>query len=135
MNTSVNPEPIAPQSTGVPVDYRDPSHPHFPGNPECQPSVRDHYMYAPFMSKKAVWIIGAIFLILASLAVATVTGIKVGTSQIHQPPPANMTQVETIFGTTEILATTLFPLPKRPNATTITTTTLLPVLHRHLYLR
>ncbi|KAH7074155.1 hypothetical protein FB567DRAFT_611056 [Paraphoma chrysanthemicola] len=120
-------EPIAPQATGVPVDFRDTNHPHYPSDLESQPPTQTHYKYTPFMSKKAVWILSGILLVFASLAVAIVTGIKVGANQVQSLRSMTITDVETVFSTSEVKSTTLFPLARLPDAATTTTIMTLPL--------
>jgi hypothetical protein len=43
-------------ATGVPVDYHDQNHPHFPGDLEAQPPSQHHYHFAPCIFKKAFWV-------------------------------------------------------------------------------
>ncbi|KAH7069836.1 hypothetical protein BKA63DRAFT_606183 [Paraphoma chrysanthemicola] len=126
MNNNTKPDPIAPQVTGVPVDFRDTNHPHYPGDLESRPSAQAHYKYTPFMSK-AVWVLGGVILVLASLAAAILTGIKVGANQVQSLRSTTIADVETMFGTSRIKTTTLVPFARPPNAATTTTTTTLPL--------
>lgn len=120
-------EPIAPQATGIPVDFRDTNHPHYPSDLESQPPTQTHYKYTPFMSKKAVWILSGILLVFVSLAVAIVTGIKVGANQVHSPQAIIINDVESVFDTSEIRSTTIVPLARPPSAATTTIKMTLPL--------
>ncbi|KAF2030428.1 hypothetical protein EK21DRAFT_88938 [Setomelanomma holmii] len=106
--------------------------------PRCEPSTlsrrsrsstfEPHILPVRAMSKKVVWIIGGVALVLASLAIATAARVRLGKSQIHWPSTIHGTtpiKTETVFEATEVFSTTPFPLPRRPNATTVTITTTL----------
>ena len=119
------PRPISTQSTGVgvPADYLDPNHPHFPHDDlEAQPSVRSHYKYAPCLSKKAVLILTGVFLILGSFALAVLTGIKISVGQAKAPSNSS-TPVQTVYHTTTINATALVPVVVTPTTTVTMFTT------------
>jgi hypothetical protein len=126
--TSMSPNPLDPQPTGVgiPADHLDPNHPHFPHDDlEAQPSSRPYYRYAPCMSKNTVIILSGMFLVLGSFALAILTGVKIGVGQVRTPSNTTI-PVETVYHTTTVNATALVPVLVVPTTTVTMLTTILP---------
>lgn len=125
MTASTLPEPLEAQQTGVQVDFRDPNHPHFPGDLESQPISR------PFLRKKARWTTGAAIMIIIALVTAILVGGKLGMDSAQKPVPSPVTttisaESKTVYMTTIEISTSVYIHSITPSATTITTTTTLP---------
>jgi hypothetical protein len=126
MNMTTQNKPIELHHTGVPVDFRDPNHPHFPGDLEAQPSKH------PFMNKKARLTTTFVVLAIASIITAVLVGGKLGMRIVKKPSPVLVTstasvQVATAYMTTIVVSTDVVTYSATPDPTTITTTTTLPL--------
>ena len=96
------PSPIELQQTGVPADYSDPNHPHFPTDTEAQLPRRSFSTPRTCLSKRFVYIIFGLVLGLGLVVGGVFLGIKLGTDQAlaeHQ---------ESSNGTTYVTTTTVF---------------------------
>jgi hypothetical protein len=116
MECNATGRPIEPQATGVPNDFVDPNHPHFPHDPEAALPERP-YKYVPFMSKKSTQIALAVIFVLLSYVAAALVGGKVGMNMAKRPA-AN----ETLYSTTTVFATTIVPYTLKPSVETSTST-------------
>jgi hypothetical protein len=85
MLATTQPEPLEAQQTGVQVDFRDPNHPHFPGELECQPISR------PVLTKEARWITGAVIIFVLAIFTAILVGGKLGMNSVQKPVPSPVT--------------------------------------------
>lgn len=125
MIASTQPEPLEAQQTGVQVDFRDPNHPHFPGDLESQPVSR------PFLTKKARWITGAAIIFVLVIVTAILVGGKLGMNSVKKPVPSPVTSTisvepNTMYITTIEISTSVLTQSVTPDPTTTTTTTTLP---------
>jgi hypothetical protein len=107
---------IEPQATGVPDDFVDPNHPHFPHDPEAALPERP-YKFVPFMSKKPTQIAMVVIFVLLSYIATALVGGKVGMIMTKRPA-AN----ETVYSTTTVFATTVISYTLKLNTETITST-------------
>ncbi|KAH3945110.1 hypothetical protein HBI56_055390 [Parastagonospora nodorum] len=122
MDSTTQAQPLEAQTTGVPVDHRDPNHPHFPGDLEAQPSAR------PCLNSKSRLIIGGVIVIILSLITAVLVGGKIGMDMATRPTRPVFTTVpiehETKNITTIEYSTSVMQLSITPDPTTITTTSM-----------
>jgi hypothetical protein len=112
-------KPIEPQATGVPADFVDPNHPHFPHDVEAQPFERPYYKYFPSVSKKTANVIAIGLLVVLSYLTAILVGGKIGMGMVKQPAPLPVVN-ETVYATTTVFSTTVIPYTLKQNATTST---------------
>lgn len=105
-------KPIEVQATGVPNDFADPNHPHFPHDPEAQLPERP-YKYVPFTSKKSTRIVLVVIFALLSYVAAALIGGKVGMN-LAKRPASN----EAVYSTTTVFTTTVVPYPTNMPAAT-----------------
>jgi hypothetical protein len=125
MNTTIESKPLELHHTGVPVDQRDPNHPHFPGDIESRPFKRS------FMTKKARWITSLVVLAIASVITAIIVGATLGMRMAKKPAhtvviSTTSAQVETVYTTTNVFSTSVVTHSHTQDPTTITTTTTRP---------
>jgi hypothetical protein len=126
MDTFTQAVPLEAQSTGVPVDHRDPNHPHFPRDSEAQPTKQ------PFVSKKASCIALAVLVLIAAIVTAMLVGGKVGMNMAKKPitSPVYTTtfaEVEIVYVTTTVSSTSVVHVSITPEPTTITATSTKPL--------
>lgn len=110
----------------MPVDHRDPNHPHFPGDLEAQPAKQ------PLVSKKAWWITAGVGSVKLSLVISILVGGKMGMDMAKKPllPPVYLTisaEVDIMYTTTTTISTSVTQFSITPDPTTITTTTVIPM--------
>jgi hypothetical protein len=108
----------------VPVDQRDPNHPHFPGGIEARSFKRS------CITNKARWITALVLLAVASIIIAIIVGGTLGVGMAKKPAPSiatstASTKVETVYTTTNVFSTSVATHSTTPDPTTITTTTTL----------
>jgi hypothetical protein len=125
MDTTIETKPIELHHTGVPVDQRDPNHPHFPGDIESRPFKHS------FMTKKARWITSLVVLAIASVITAIIVGATLGMGMAKKPAHTIVTstasaQVETVYTTTNVFSTSVVTHFHTQDPTTIKTTTTRP---------
>lgn len=125
MTVFTQPERLEPQQTGVQVDFRNPNHPHFPGDLESQSTSNST------LSKKAQWITGAGIILVIALVTAILVGGKLGMDSAQKPVPSPVTSTistepKIVYMTTIETSTSVFIHSITPSATTTTTTTTLP---------
>jgi hypothetical protein len=122
MDTTSESKPIELHHTGVPVDRRDPNHPHFPGDIETRAFKRS------CMTKGARRITALVLLAIASIITALIVGGTLGMGRAKKPAPAIATstasaEVETVYTTTNVFSTSVVTHFITSNPTTIATTT------------
>jgi hypothetical protein len=125
MDTTIETKPIELHHTGVPVDQRDPNHPHFPGDIESRPFKHS------FMTKKARWITSLVVLAIASVITAIIVGATLGMGMAKKPAHTIVTstasaEVEKVYTTTNVFSTSVVTHFHTQDPTTIKTTTTRP---------
>ncbi|KAI8931606.1 hypothetical protein NX059_011260 [Plenodomus lindquistii] len=120
------------QPAGVPADYVDPSHPHFPYDVESQPPA--YKKSAPYLriSKRALWTAVAIFVVIGLIVGIVAASISICVNRFHVHEHAAPVITPSSVATSQVsgfhtvyITTTVSPLqdirpdaPLRPIATT-----------------
>lgn len=91
---------ITPQPTGVPADYVDANHPHFPHDSEAQYPPPSFGKTSAFLSKKWVWIAACLVLGPGLIILSLIIGIQIGMSKFpHEQATVYETTIVTLTST------------------------------------